>query len=142
MAAVPSDVCICIKTSECSDTATWTELGQGTGNCIDDELVGPVNCDRSFDPVGNPDYAVGNCTPVVAGTVCIEFNGDGTATIYFPKYCDLVFVGEKGGSDSCEDRTPSSSGDYVDEGDAWSYTFPILEGGGEGCSHIEVCIQC
>lgn len=140
LAQVPSDVCICIKTTGCTNDDVWEELGSGTaGNCFDDLGIDLGDCDLGFDP--NPeDFLVGDCVNLEDDQVCIEFH-NGTATLHFPEYCTLKYVGEKGGTDSCIDRSPGSvdGGSFNADG---SYTFPIDRSEGTECSHIEVCLDC
>jgi hypothetical protein len=143
MAQVPSDVCFCIKLSACNNSATWGELGNpnAPGNCSSELGSFPADpdCDPRFDP-DPADFLVGNCLNVEDDQVCIAFD-NGSATLFFPEYCELIYLAEKGGSGSCIDRTPGSptGGTFNSDG---SYTFLVTRGSGIECSHIEACFQC
>lgn len=132
LASHVSDLCICIKLSECSNDATFGTLGRpdNPGNCASGFDSFPVNCDT--EPSLGPSFIVGDCAQALPDTFCLEFNGDGTATISFPGYCTLLYVAEKAAG-NCFELSPPAPGDS-----SGSFNFPVTS----DCSHIEFCFQC
>ena len=133
MAAIPSDVCFCVKLDGCDENSPFTGLGT---SCIDEYGEVPGGCETPSDISPFGPFNTGECAETYAGDgICVDIDGT-TVTVYFPDHCRLTTVAEKGGGPFSD---PDACFFHLTGGSESSpYQFEIFD----DCSHLEFCFQC